>query len=45
MKDEAINLFQIRGHGRDPKTRLHDIRHVIMNNFSIRANWCAPVYP
>lgn len=36
VDDEAINIFQIRGHGKDRHTRLHNIRHIIMNDFSIR---------
>ena len=30
-----MNLFQLRGHGQDRRTRLHDIRHVIMNDYKI----------
>ena len=34
-EDDVVNLFQLRGHGQDRRTRLHDIRHVIMNDYKI----------
>lgn len=37
-------MFQIRGHGHDKHTRLHDIRHIIMNDTSIRTNLCFRSY-
>ena len=37
-EDESgvVNQFQLRGHGKDKKTKLHDIRHIVMNNHSLR---------
>lgn len=29
------NLFQIRGHGVDCHSHLHDLRHILINDFSI----------
>ena len=43
-KDGAVNKFQIRGHGHDKHTRLHDLRHIIMNNYTIRTNSCALLF-
>lgn len=39
--DGAVNMFQLRGHGKDKSTRLHDIRHILMNDFEIRTNYCS----
>ena len=32
---DVVNQFQLRGHGSDKKTKLHEIRHIVMNNHSL----------
>ena len=38
-EDGAVNMFQLCGHGRDKHTRLHDIRHVLMGDFTLRGSF------